>query len=159
MSLTSYRAAPPRDQGKQYARPRCAGQVLLKRIYTVANPIARQFQKLQPHPLEDPQPRPVGASKCEIRRPRIKFYLRREMLETFQRPPRMIPRRDDNHVANIFRPQQFDGELRVLARRPRLAFELDCARRNTGLDQKPPVDFIVTLATDDDARRGLRLEQ
>src|ERR1035437_9693081 len=133
MSLTSYRAAPPRDQGKQYARPRCAGQVLLKRIYTVANPIARQFQKLQPHPLANPQPRPVFAGKGEIRWTRIKFYLRREMLETFQRLPRMIPRRDNDHAANFFRPQQSDGELRILSRRPRLAFELDCARRNAGL--------------------------
>jgi hypothetical protein len=43
-------------------------QVYSKRIHAVTNPVARQFQKLQPHPLVDAQIFPIATGEGEIRR-------------------------------------------------------------------------------------------
>jgi phospholipid/cholesterol/gamma-HCH transport system permease protein len=71
----------------------------------------------------------------------------------------MIPGCDQDGAAHFFRAQQFDGEFGILPRGLGLAFDLNCPHRNPRLDQKLPVDFIVTLAGDDDAGRGFFLEQ
>src|ERR1700735_4566117 len=105
MSLTSYRAAPPRDQGRKRALPGPIWQVYSKRVYAITNPVAGQFQKLQSHPLVYARFSPVAAGKGKIGRARIKSQFRRIMLKCLQRAPRMIPRRDQDRAVNIFRAQ------------------------------------------------------
>ncbi len=103
--------------------------------------------------------RPFCSRKSRIRWPRIKFHLRRIMFKCLQRPPRMIPRRDQNHAADIFRAQHFNCKLRVLAGRCRIAFDLDGAGWHIFLMQNQPIDFVIARTSDDDAWRGALLKK
>ncbi len=82
----------PRSRVLIIATSQCTGQVIkiLKWIHAVTNPVAGQFQEFQINAL-DRDARPVLADEFKVGRARIKFYLRRVMLERRQRAPRMIP--------------------------------------------------------------------
>ena len=68
MSLTSYRAAPPRDQG--FLRCQAFGCkarfIKLKRIDAVTQAICGQFQKFPAQPAFGPQSVPVRPRKTKI---------------------------------------------------------------------------------------------
>ena len=70
----------------------------------------------------------------------------------------MIPGRDKNSALNFFRTQQLDGELRIFTRRRGFAFDLNGGCWNTGLQQKLPVNFVIALPADDEARGRVKLE-
>ena len=67
----------------------------------------------------------------------------------------MIPGGYQDYAMDFFGMQQLDGKLGILLRGFGVAFNLDYARRNTGLKQQLPVNFIVSCAGNNDARRGL----
>src|SRR5208282_3117118 len=161
MSLTSYRAAPPRDQGaSHFARQAEATQGFSsKRADSVPNPVTKQFWVFQINTTRKAPPRPVGARVGNIRRARIKFYLRRVMPETRQRPPRMIPRSDQDDAARFLFAEQFDGQLRIFPGGARLGFQFNHLRRHAVLNQQLPVDFAIATAADDDTWRGVFLEK
>ena len=81
------------------------------------------------------------------------------MLKRLQRPPRVIPRRDQNHAMNIFRAQPLEGELSILPRRHGIALNLDGGGGHALLQQDKPVDFVVTRSGYEDARRSVLLEE
>src|ERR1035438_2665613 len=110
MSLTSYRAAPPRDQGFSLWLKKCPAQEVSERPDAVAEPIAGQFGVFQINAMFDLFVRPIGAREGEIGRARVKLNLRRVMLKTQQRPARMIPGGDQNYAVDVFRTEQLDGK-------------------------------------------------
>src|ERR1700677_2650843 len=121
MSLTSYRAAPPRDKLRTYrtSSVSCKGttvcqrfcltqevyfscRVRSKRPNAIPHPIARKFDIFEVNALGIiAGPRRMVQSK--IRRARIEFYPRRKMFKRLQCPAGVIPRGHDDGAVNIFR--------------------------------------------------------
>ncbi len=156
MSLTSYRAAPPRDQGFSRYKLASAKQVLneLKRIDPVLNPIAGQFQEFEAHPAGGVGSLPVRPGKAEIRGPRIKPDVRSIMLKGFQGAARMVPGGHQDRAVNMFLAQEFDGVQGVFPRGRRFVLDLDRFGRHAVFPQNAPVNDVVAFTREDD-RRGI----
>src|SRR5579863_8852904 len=102
MSLTSYRAAPPRDQRSDSIHtPRGFGQVFSKRIYAVPDPVAGQLEKFEPHFPVNVVFLPIRTGKTEVGWARKEVDGRHKVLKRFFGPARVIPGSDQDGRADF----------------------------------------------------------